>query len=175
MDSHDDSKSFKLFLKHSTIHACLQVFFFHDNMKFGNVNRLLMFRYLRTQKNEKSFICEIYNKAFSREDHLKCHLNIHSNEKCYICDTRKKNFFSNSLKTHLRFHTKENPYVWDICNEAFSAFAYSYKEKPYLCDIYNKAFSVNISFKMHLRNHTKEKPYLCDIYNKAFSVNISFK
>jgi len=128
------------------------------------------------QMISKWYICDVCNKAFSRQDYLNSHKCIHTGESPYICDVCNKPFrHLSTLKTHKCTHTGEKPFVCEVCDKTFKQLSNlnSHKrshtgETPYRCDVCNKTFSQHCSLKVHKRTHTGETPFICDVCNKPF-------
>ncbi|CAL1291607.1 unnamed protein product [Larinioides sclopetarius] len=107
-------------------------------------------------------------------------LQIHKNEKPFICNICGQNFPNkSSLKTHSLIHKAEGEkrFVCEICSKAFSYISnlkshllIHFKEKPHVCEICNKAFTLKNALKSHMVTHTKIKSHVCDICSKAFAL-----
>jgi KRAB domain-containing zinc finger protein len=130
----------------------------------------------RKHREEKSYTCNICDKAFTRSDSLKNHKYTHTGEKPYKCDQCDKAFAdSGSLSTHKRIHTG-NLFKCDQCDYACTSSRDLNRhkrthtgERPYTCDQCEKAFAQSSGLIKHKRIHTGEKPYKCDQCDKAFA------
>ncbi|PNF28674.1 hypothetical protein B7P43_G08235 [Cryptotermes secundus] len=58
--------------------------------------------HMHMHSREKLFCCDICEKSFSQQSHLKTHQHIHSGEKPFICDVCNKSF--SNLKRHQHLH-----------------------------------------------------------------------
>lgn len=63
-----------------------------------------------THTKEKSFVCKLCLKGFSRNSCLRIHLRTHTNERIFICEICDKRFSQRvNLNEHLQTHMNENP------------------------------------------------------------------
>ena len=91
------------------------------------------------------------------------HKHIHTGEKPYECEIRKKAFSDNSnLAKHKRFHIGEKQHECGICKKAFALRNVLDKqihtsEKPHECEMCKKAISSSSSLAKHKQIHTGEK------------------
>lgn len=105
---------------------------FHSSQKrfnFKNINGVEKFI------NQKSFICQICKKGFSRKDSLKVHYRIHTGDGLFICSVCNKACTTKQeLRRHFRTHSGERPFKCQYCN--YSA-------------------SLKVNLKKHMITHSK--------------------
>ncbi|XP_056638265.1 zinc finger protein 239-like [Diorhabda sublineata] len=98
---------------------------------------------------DKQFKCDQCDKTYSTKAHLKVHLGVHANVRPYLCNVCGKDFnYANALTYHMRLHTGEKNYHCEYCSQRFRM--------------------IN-SLNRHLRTHTGEKPYKCQYCGRNFS------
>ena len=100
----------------------------------------------------KKIVCPfpLCNKEFYSRYHYKGHMNSHTNQTLYNCDTCEKHF---GYKSNLSAHKK-------ICKN----------EKQYQCITCEKFFCSSRVFREHVdAKHMNKKQYFCRQCNKAFS------
>ncbi|KAJ1920651.1 zinc-finger protein [Mycoemilia scoparia] len=87
--------------------------------------------------------CERNGKPFTQRQRAMRHIQTHTGDKPFSCDTCKKKFSeAHIMQQHMRTHTGEKPYK---CTENG-------------CE---KEFAVSSALTIHLRTHTGERPYQC--------------
>ncbi|XP_048003356.1 zinc finger protein 732-like [Leguminivora glycinivorella] len=85
---------------------------------------------------ERAFSCEICNKQFMHNHHLKRHKLLHTGEKPYECETCGKQFSVKfNLDTHMQTHVKGT----------------------YSCDVCSKTYATKESLRQHKRVHSRDK------------------
>ncbi|CAL8127455.1 unnamed protein product [Orchesella dallaii] len=140
----------------------------------------------------KPFECQICQKRFGRQDHLRNHIKRHTrpprdksssrpkpigekNHTCEYCDQRFRN--KSELAIHRRLHTGERPFKCDHCLETFVSslkkefhIEQMHPEVPPLrCDFCPKGFYRQHRLRIHAVSHTGEKTNICEICGKCFS------
>ncbi|XP_075210378.1 uncharacterized protein LOC142317716 [Lycorma delicatula] len=124
------------------------------SQKAVNCKRTLS-NHLNVHKNEKSYICTVCQKSFNRSSNLKTHLAIHIGEKKFACTLCPKSFTQNShLKAHLAVHADE---------------------KKFTCNVCQKSFNQSFNLQTHLSIHTGEKKFACNFCQKSFNHSSSLK
>ncbi|XP_063796190.1 zinc finger and BTB domain-containing protein 41 [Pseudophryne corroboree] len=127
--------------------------------------------------------CEICNKYFTRQPHLKEHMILHSQDKpfkCTYCDEQFKSRFKR-LKHQEKYHL--GPFPCDICGRQFNdsgnlrrhiEYTHGGKRK-WTCFICGKSVRERTTLKEHLRIHSGEKPHLCSICGQNFRHGSSYR
>ena len=70
---------------------------------------------------EKEFQCEVCEKKFSRQEHLKRHMLTHTKVKTHECDICSKKFsLKDHLVQHFRIHLGKKPYGCAECGKWFT-------------------------------------------------------
>ncbi|XP_062843219.1 zinc finger protein 665-like [Trichomycterus rosablanca] len=126
---------------------------------------------------EKSYLCSLCGKSFTRDDHLRRHKRIHALEKPHRCSDCEKSFTDRgALHRHQRIHTGERPYQCPQCGKSFNRESHLKThrrvhtgEKPYPCSQCGKSFNNQSNLKLHQRVHTGERPYHCSLCGKSFT------
>ena len=87
-----------------------------------------------SNSQNKTLICEVCNKMFSKRSNYTRHIKIHLSIRRYPCSSCDKSFCSQqNLTIHNRVHTGEHPYECVLCT---------------------KSFAVQQNLSIHLRSHT---------------------
>ena len=106
---------------------------------------------------EKRFDCPQCGKDFTRSNHLKDHIRIHTGEMPNSCEMCGQKFLKKShLTVHLRKHTGERPF------------------KCLFLDCH-KAFVNSSNLKAHRLTHTGEKPFICPTCSVGYATNQALK
>ncbi|XP_074032584.1 uncharacterized protein isoform X2 [Leptinotarsa decemlineata] len=131
-------------------------------------------RHKTIHSEEKSFICEICSKAFSRPCNLKTHLKTHEAVKtCRICSETFKT--AESLRIHTREHKGLESLTCNVCLRVFSIKRHLIEherkhtgEKPFKCNWCPKAFARKTYLTWHLKKHESNHPQ-CKVCFKYIS------
>ena len=104
---------------------------------------------------EKPFQCQLCQKRFTTQNHLKRHSEVHFGVKRFSCDVCHKTFLrSENLNIHKRMHSGERPYQCQVCFRRFSQPS---------------------SLKNHQKTHSDFKEFQCAVCMKAFKAKCSLK
>jgi len=132
---------------------------------------------VRTDNDEKPYVCEQCRKRFKRAETLKKHVKIHAEEnpyECFHCATKYSSL--QSLKNHLLIHnvpkscdgnavigslveTSEDPGECEVA---------VLRRRPYACDQCSKRFQQSDHLIRHKRTHSGEKPFACTLCSKKY-------
>uniref|UniRef100_A0A1I8B8R0 C2H2-type domain-containing protein n=1 Tax=Meloidogyne hapla TaxID=6305 RepID=A0A1I8B8R0_MELHA len=125
--------------------------------------------FISSNKNNKSYVCNICGRQYCRKSTLKAHMKNHVGERPFICPICGKHFSqAANLTAHRRVHTGEKPFSCPVCYRPFSQRTHT-GERPYPCPHCDKAFTDSSTLTKHLRTHTGQKPYSCAICAMRFS------
>lgn len=152
------------------------------NSKFRRSQLLLNHRRIHTQ--EKSHICHICGKQFNSLSAAKRHIDqFHHKIKkiyCEFCDIRFDSI--TKKKEHMNIHTNNRPFMCATCGKSFKQRASLFAHKihhsntyPYDCRCCGKKFKRKSEVKYHESTHTGEKQFSCGICIKSFSVYRNLK
>jgi len=144
--------------------------------------------------SRKTFICDLCDKPFSRPQHLKVHMRVHTVEKPYKCLLCNRSCSTSSnLRQHKRtvHGNRTNQLMEDqsveskktesaVCSNskgfaATAAVVSHSSEKSYHCHLCGKPFSRSDHLKVHMRIHTGEKPYKCSQCNKRCTTSSNLR
>ncbi|CAH1117282.1 unnamed protein product [Phaedon cochleariae] len=103
--------------------------------KLNNIHKFI-------HSDDKSFLCDICNKAFKNNKQMRNHKLTHKDKAIHSCEECSKTFGD---KRQLRSHM-------DVVHK---------KLRPFLCNFCGYKGSSRSSLKMHVRQHTGEKPFSC--------------
>ena len=118
--------------------------------------------------NIKNFPCSKCERKFKRNDHLQCHMRLHTGERPFKCETCDSSFKdSTSLRTHKYLHTGERPFKCGDCDKTFvqphhlKSHKLSYhtksEERPsFKCSSCEKAYSSSDGLKGHQETHDEK-------------------
>lgn len=80
----------------------------------GNVNSA-------DAEDRKPFQCSECGNRFTRKDHLKMHMKIHSGDRPFKCESCEKTFITvQQLRYHTYTHTGEKPFLCNYCARSFA-------------------------------------------------------
>ncbi|KAG0143667.1 hypothetical protein CROQUDRAFT_660936 [Cronartium quercuum f. sp. fusiforme G11] len=118
-------------------------------------------------------------KQFTQRQKLMRHLQTHTGDRPYVCETCSKRFGeSATLVQHRRTHTHEKPYKckYPGCLKSFalqSALTIHTRThtglKPFKCNICDSSFSESSNLSKHMKTHTGSKPFECEKCEKKFA------
>uniref|UniRef100_A0A672IQQ5 Histone-lysine N-methyltransferase PRDM9-like n=1 Tax=Salarias fasciatus TaxID=181472 RepID=A0A672IQQ5_SALFA len=113
------------------------------------------------------------SQSYNQQDKLLVHMETHTSDKPYSCQTCGKHFILQStLLIHMKIHSAEKLYSCQTCGKSFtmrSHFSDHLKTHTcYSCLTCGKSFSQHFHLLRHMRIHTGEKPYSCETCGKCF-------
>lgn len=133
-----------------------------------------------TENNQKCYQCNICEKRFTRQTHVKRHMLTHSSIKPYKCKSCDKSFSrSDHLQKHSILHSQTRSYVCELCpNKEFSRpetlknhmkrHTSEPKAKTFVCDTCRKAFTSQKYLDTHVQTHTTPKLFNCKFCPEIF-------
>ncbi|XP_055634679.1 zinc finger protein 883-like isoform X2 [Toxorhynchites rutilus septentrionalis] len=120
----------------------------------------------RSHFEERSFVCPICSRSYTRKDSYRRHVKLHSVEKDhYKCDVCGKGCRSkDNLNVHMRMHTGEKRFKCHMCD---AVFAYPDKLKrhimahrgikPHRCNVCEMEFTRSDHLSKHMKSHLNTK------------------
>lgn len=127
-------------------------------------------------EKDKSLLCTLCDKNFSKTFSLNRHMLLHTGEKPHKCPTCGKAFIQKTdLERHLTTHSDILNFECIDCKKRFKTkknlnchMSTHSTDRPFKCQFCEKSFKVKRMLKFHEGLHTGEKPYACDICEKSF-------
>ncbi|XP_037044682.1 zinc finger protein 26-like isoform X2 [Bradysia coprophila] len=127
-----------------------------------------------------TFDCEVCGWKFREKNNLKRHLRLHNGDyqaECQLCD---KKFTANChLKYHMNTaHSTETPYQCDLCGKSFNstskmnAHRRRHIKETLPCDICGKIFGSRNRLYAHKKTHTEERNIVCKVCGKNFKTAV---
>lgn len=123
------------------------------------------------QDNYPLYKCELCYKVFPSHDALSRHnLRAHFGDKslkCPLCDFRTS--LAASLSRHVNLHTDNRKYICDQCGSCFhtlsalkdhTIYVHS-NERNYSCEICGQRFKLKSGLNRHFKTHSDEKEFKC--------------
>ena len=133
-------------------------------------------------RHTDGFPCPQCGKKFYWKLTLQWHLDKHTGQHLYYCDTCGKGWpNARLLKLHNIQDTEERPFKCGDCGVCYkreSNLITHHRDtymglQPFLCKVCNKAFSIISLLKEHMRVHTGERPFMCPRCGKKFSKKLT--
>ena len=119
--------------------------------------------------------CDVCNKEFRRQNHLKVHKLTHTGERPYPCDNCPATFANQfCLRRHMKsIHSTETSHKCTICDASFSNASRlklhkDQHSKPFLCGVCGRGFALKQTRDNHVLGHTGLRPYACTMCDKTF-------
>ncbi|CAG9817303.1 unnamed protein product [Phaedon cochleariae] len=160
------------------------------DLKFDTYSAYLIHRKKEADKRRRKKPCTICHKLISSYK-LKDHLNSHTKERPYECQTCGETFrFKSSLGRHKFLHMEKKPHECHICGRGFiqaptltDHIRTHYGEKSCMCNICGKGFVTKHALGNHINMHKmddkkriKDSTYKkCEECNKSFSSSSGLK
>lgn len=118
---------------------------------------------MRMHNNERTFVCEVCGKSFTRKDVLKVHMLIHSDSRDFQCEVCGLSFRSKfHLQRHMNTHLEKVDVVCDFCGQVFhrlDAFNLHLK-KAHIGNNADPALGINNLNQMNMMNGGNIDPHM---------------
>lgn len=127
----------------------------------------------------KRLTCLFCHKLFGRQRGLNSHINLHIQEKHYICGKCGLPFSRQPcLNRHTLRHSNSRGFTCEDRGKGFKTqhrLLHTAGEKPRVCIFHGKRFSRSSHGFHHIRMHTREKPYMCRKCGVGFTYPASLR
>ncbi|KAM4567078.1 uncharacterized protein PAE49_010531 isoform 1-T1 [Odontesthes bonariensis] len=137
------------------------------------------------RSNAKVFACEVCNKSFNRQFHLRKHMNTHKEQRPFSCDQCPRKFRNTAtFEYHLLRHEelKYATFECQLCEKSFKTKRclkthqlVHTDTRPFVCSTCGKGFKTKHSLQAHQVVHAVEKPHKCSQCWESFRYAITLQ
>lgn len=128
------------------------------------------------EPKDKSHLCKICDKNFTKAFSLNRHMQLHTGEKPHKCNICRRAFIQKTdMERHETTHSDILNFQCTMCDKRFKTkknltchLVTHSVDRPYKCNFCVKDFKVKRLWRFHEGLHKETKPFNCDICGKGF-------